>query len=263
MKKLLCCVALVAALIPFAGRQAAAQDIKVSPVPALSWIMATHPVPGTLTIAPTQKEPAAPPYCNPCLFYGGDFDSSSSEAQGIANTNSLLVPETTVYVPFAVPGGQRWQISGLFTNDLATDFQGIDPMQSTWSISSGVSGGTGGTVIASGTASASFNPTGRSGFGFNEFTDLVRFSSAVTLGPGIYWLSVVPQCTNTGNSLCSSSYYFLSNTQQGNHFGPYEPEARTFINSSFFGYNYLNVCDVTTIGCRVYSAGVLGKARVR
>jgi hypothetical protein len=262
VKKVLCCLALVAALIPLVGRSAAAQDVKATPVPSLDWIIATRPVPGTLTIQPIRNvPPPQPAYCQPCLFYGGDFDSSSSNANGLANENTLLVPDTTSYIPFNVPGGETWVVSGLFTNDLADGYDGIDPAQATWSISSGVSSGNAGTTIASGTASATFAATGRSGFGFNEYTVRVQLTApGVYLTPGTYWLSVVPQCTNTGDSNCDIAQYFVSNTPETNSYGPHEPKGKTFFNSSYFGYDWAPACEVTTLGCGAFSAGVEGKS---
>ncbi len=264
MKKIVCSLALAAALIPFVGRSAAAQDVKATAIPSLDWIIATRPVPGTLTITPVHNGvPPQPAYCSPCLFYGGNFNSSNSNANGLANENTLIVPDTTTFIPFRVPGGTGWEVSGLFTNDLADGYDGIDPAQATWSISKDVSSGNAGTVIASGTASADFGATGRSGFGFNEYTVEIHTTSAVDLTSGQYWLSVVPQCTDTGNSSCDVAQYFVSNTPGGTANGAYgihEPVNQSFFNSSYFGYDYANACTVTTLGCAEFSAGVLGHA---
>jgi len=261
VKKVLCSLALVAALVPFVSRSAAAQEVKAVPVPSLDWIIATRPVAGTLSIKPMEHAPTAPLYCHPCLFYGGDTNPNSPNANGLANDNTLLVPDTSTLVPFTVPTGSTWEVSGLFTNDLADGYDGIDPAQATWSISSGVSNGNGGTVIASGTSSASFTPTGRVSFGFNEYTTLVNLtvSTAVTLKAGTYWLTVVPQCTNTGNSNCDIAQYYVSNTQKLNSYGPAEPGSDSFFNSAFFGFSYAPACDVTSTGCQAFSAGLLGK----
>lgn len=267
MKKFLCCLALVGMLIPFVAQSAAAQATKAAPVPSLDWMIATRPVPGTLSVEPVRNEPPPQPgYCAPCLFYGGDINPSSSLANGFANANTLAVPDTTVYVAFNVPGGQTWEVSGLFTNNLAVGYQGIDPQQATWSISTGISVGNGGTTVASGTASARFTQTGRNAFGYNEYTCLVQLSNGVHLTPGHYWLSVVPQCTNSSNSFCTTggnglpTYYFLSNTQGTNAFGPPEPLGQGYFNSSYFGYTYANVCTLSTTGCRELSGGVIGKS---
>jgi hypothetical protein len=259
VKKIVCSLALAAALIPFVGREAVAQ--KATAVPSLDWIIATRPVPGTLTITPIHNGvPPQPSYCSPCLFYGGDFDSSNPNENGLANENSLIVADTTMFIPFRVPGGTVWKVSGLFTNDLADGYDGIDPAQATWSISAGMSSGNAGTVIASGTASASFTATGRNGFGYNEYTTLVHMTQSVNLSAGQYWLSVVPQCTNSGDSNCDVAQYFVTNTPGTNRYGIHEPPNQSFFNSTYFGYDYANACTVTTLGCAEFSVGVLGKA---
>ncbi len=262
MKKIVCSLALAAALIPFTSWKAAAQQ-KATPVPSLDWIIATRPIPGTLSITPVHHgAPPQPSYCNPCLFYGGDFDSSNRNENGLANENTLLVSDTTMFVPFRVPGGWVWKVSGLFTNNLADGYDGIDPAQATWSISAGVSEGNAGTVIASGTASATFQSTGRSGFGYNEYTVLVHLTQSVNLQAGQYWLSVVPQCTDSGNDSCDDAQYFVTNTPGTNHYGIHEPVNESYFNSAYFGYTYANACEVTDIGCEEFSVGVLGKSFV-
>jgi hypothetical protein len=261
VKKVLCSLTLVAALVPFVSRSASAQEMKAMPVPSLDWIIATRPVAGTLSTKPIEHAPTAPLYCHPCLFYGGDTNASSSNANALANENTLLFPDTTMYIPFTVPNGLSWEISGLFTNDLADGYDGIDPAQAAWSISSGVSNGNGGTVIASGTSSASFNPTGRESFGLNEYTTLVNLTvgTAVKLNAGTYWLAVVPQCIDRGNSNCDIAEYFVSNTQRLNSYGPPEPASDSFLNSSYFGYSYIPACEASSTGCQLFSAGLLGK----
>lgn len=262
MRKSLCCLALAAALIPFGGRIAGAQDVKPVAVPSLDWIIATRPVPGTLTIEPVRRTPPPQPsYCQPCLFYGGDINPSAQNVNGFANENTLLVPDTTLFVAFTVPSGQEWHVVGLFSNNLADGFDGIDPQQATWSISRGMRPGSAGTVVAWGTATASFTPTGRNAFGLNEYTVGVKLSTSVGLKTGTYWLSVVPQCTNSSDGNCDIAQYFLSNTQGLNAYGPAEPSGVALFNSGYFGYTYADACAVNSDGCQTFSAGVLGYAK--
>jgi hypothetical protein len=202
----------------------------------------------------------APIYCYPCLFYGGDFNGTSSNANGTANEDSGGAQAAT-FVPFIVPAGQTWTVTGLFTNDIADGFDGIDPAQAQWSISSGVGLAQAGTVVASGTNPASFNPTGRTYETFNEYTTLVKFEPTgyVTLASGQYWLTVVPVCSNT-NRECDVAQYFISNTQELNKYGPTEPGSQSYVNSSTFNLDYTPACDVISFGCQAFSAGVLGTA---
>jgi len=204
------------------------------------------------------KTPKPPNYCKPCLFYGGDFGKSNS-ANGVSNEDDLLVANSEVLVPFDVPKTQQWQAVGLFTNDLST-VSLIDPKQAVWSVSTGVTQGSCGTTLASGNSRATFKPTGRSEFGVNEYTTLVKIS-AVNLKPGRYWLTTVPECTNTNDSSCGNARYFASqfNGKPVDPFGPPEPCNMSYWSSTTFG----QTCTlITGKGCNRFSAGVLGTKKV-
>jgi len=130
-----------------------------------------------------------------CLFYGGDFDPNDPNSNGLPNENDAIVGGypygAATYQNFIV-GGQGWNVTGLFTNNLST----LTPPSGYWEIREGVSESNGGTLIASGTGSGgnfSQTPTGRSGFGYTEYTDLVTGLN-VTLPAGMYWEAVVPVC---------------------------------------------------------------------
>jgi hypothetical protein len=205
-------------------------------------------------LAQNAKPPKPPHYCNPCLFYGGDY-SNIQNAQGISNEKDLLVADSQVLVPFDVPKTQRWDAIGLFTNDVSTVGL-IDPAQAVWSISTDVTQGSCGTALASGNSRATFKPTGRSEFGLNEYTTLVKIKT-VHLKPRRYWLATVPECTNTNDSSCGSARYFASefSGKPLHPFGPPEPCNLSYFTSKTFGQN----CTlITGKGCNRSSAGVLG-----
>ena len=104
----------------------------------------------TATTAAATKAASASGKCgNPagaCLFYGGDFLDNPLYPpflpNGLANENTLLVPGTpygaAVWVPFTVPAGQTWDVTGLFTNNLSSYGvldQGTEPTSvAYWSI---------------------------------------------------------------------------------------------------------------------------------
>lgn len=243
------------------GPPEAASDVKPGPGATLDAVSATGPALKARTMTSQNGEvpvPGAPPYCNPCLFYGGDLNGTWADANAVANDNTLLVSNTPTFIPFTV-GSPGWSVTGLFTNVVTYGYNRIDPAQANWSISTGMSDGNAGTVIASGTSSATFTTTGRHGFGSHyEYTVLVNLDPPVDLAPGQYWLSVVPQCTVTGNN-CESAQYFVSNTQGANSYGPPEPSGMSFLNSMLFGHSYSNVCDlVSAPACNLFSGGVLG-----
>jgi hypothetical protein len=141
-----------------------------------------------------------------CLFYGGDFDPNNPNANGLANETDLIVGGNpygaATYQNFI--NSQNWNITGLFTNNLSS----ISPSSGYWEIRSGMSEGNDGTLIASGTQSGgnfSQTPTGRSGFGYTEYTDSATGLN-VTLAPGMYWFAMVPECpTCNGRSFNSNS----------------------------------------------------------
>jgi hypothetical protein len=118
------------------------------------------------------------------LWYNGDFDGVSGQINQI-NTG---FPTAAVYDDFLVPSG-GWTINTVWSNN----FVDTTVSQAHWEIRSGVSQGDGGTLVASGTDSATQTATGRyfDYFGMNEYTIQVSGLN-VNLGPGTYWLNVSP-----------------------------------------------------------------------
>jgi uncharacterized repeat protein (TIGR03803 family) len=215
---------------------------------------------------------SAPSYCNPCLFYGGDFDVSSPAADTFANEN--IIPGnfptlSQIYSPFQVPAGETWQVTGLFINSIAYP-TALDPVATPWEIRTGIpiNGGNGGTLVASGSANGTMTATGRNLNGVPEYTILVTLTTPVILSPGIYWENVTPQCTNSNNSQCTAQGFtgFLESdmeTMYGlNAYGPSEPWRDSFWNSQLFGLNWENTYQVHQQrgepGGDAFSAGVIG-----
>ncbi len=160
------------------------------------------------------------------LFYGGDFDPNNPNSNALANENDALVSGSPYgaasYQNFVI-SGTSWNISGLFTNNLMT----INPATAYWEIRSGVSEGSGGTLLASGTGAdtLSNNPQG-------DTKNLVSGLN-ITLGPGTYWMAVVPQAPDqNGRS-------FNTNTFGLNSVGTQISDNQYF-NSVFFGKNFTN-----------------------
>lgn len=207
--------------------------------------------------------PAAPPTnCNPCLFYGGDWDPNSQWVAYFNGTNTAGL-DATVYVPFTVPAGQTWKINSMFTQNLDQNGTGkIDPAIAPWDIRQGVSEGVSGTSVASGSSPAKYVPTGRNYQNFYfEYTAQVKMP-VTTIPSGSYWMAVTPQCTNTNDAACSSANYYINDTiSRTNHFGPAEPKNMSFHNGPAFGLNWTNVCNegYPPPACSVMSAGIAGK----
>jgi len=164
-----------------------------------------------------------------CAFYAGDINGNDPNVNGLANENDAIVGGSpygaATYQNFDFAGGV---VTGLATNNLS----GLNPTTAYWEIRSGVSEGNGGTLIASGTGATSNQATGRSEFGFNEYTNFVGGLS-VNLGAGTYWMAVVPQ--DTGNANRS----FNSDTDGTNSVGS-QTNGNQYFNSAFFGANFTN-----------------------
>jgi len=213
-----------------------------------------------------------------CLFYGGNFSDNPlgppSLPNALANETTALITGTpygaATWVPFTVPAGQTWAVTGLFTNNLAAfgvlDQSPIEPVAAAfWSINEDVAAGSAGTVVASGTSAATSTATGRGAFGLQEYTVQVTGLS-FDLTSGSYWLAVVPLCTNTADPFCDGVWFESDveyvNLTPTNAFGPAEPVDAAFFDSPFFSLSFdpansaVGACG--GFGCDAFSAGVLG-----
>jgi len=216
------------------------------------------------TLAQNAQQPTPPPYCKPCLFYGGDFDPSNPNSNTLGNSFTDRYQAAT-YVPFYVPSGITWTIGGVFSNNMST-ISFLDPPKVRWSISSGISMGDPGTVIASGENSATWTPTGRAwgnGF-FTEYTALAKLmpEQFVTLTTGVYWLTVVPVCTGAD---CGDNRFYLSDVEDvpaPNHKGIEPNDDSYFVLAPLYlfapAWGSSGVCEG---GCDKFSAGLLGYAK--
>jgi hypothetical protein len=224
-----------------------------------SLVHSTGAAKGKYVAHPSEVPPSV---CAPvCLVYTGDTNPNSPDVNGFANDNTLLVPDTTSWGAFTVPAGQTWTVDGAFINTIADGYNGLDPSTSSWSINSGLSEGNGGTVVGSGTsttAGTSFTPTGREPFGFTEYSLKVKISPPVVLSAGTYWLNILPNCTDSGNADCDIAQYYWDNTFGLNNYGIIPPANQEYFNSSYFGFDYSNLCEVSSTGCQVLSFGIIG-----
>ncbi len=164
-----------------------------------------------------------------CMFYGGDINPNDPNENGLANETDAIVGGSpygaAVYQNFNFAGGT---ITGLATNNLSQ----LNPSTAYWEIRSGVSEGNGGTLIASGTGATSNQATGRSAFGYIEYTNFVGDLN-VNLSSGTYWMAVVPNDPGTAGRS------FESSTDGTNSLGSQTNDLQ-FFNSQFFGANFTN-----------------------
>jgi hypothetical protein len=174
------------------------------------------------------------------LWYNGDSDGRD----GLVNQTGgpQNPPDGYVYDNFIVPAGQTWSLTSVFSNDLLS----VTPNTAYWEIRSGVSAGNGGTLLYSGDGTDSQIATTKSyNFSGNpllppiaEYTNTVSVSG-VTLGPGTYWLAVVPDVGGL-NQLYGAAATVIDTTSGVNAIGiPPGNDGNSFLTSTFFGDNFV------------------------
>jgi hypothetical protein len=121
------------------------------------------------------------------LFYSGDTNGG-----GNANfVNSGFGNRT--FDDFTVGSGLGWNINTVFSNDIQALPAPNHAVQAEWSIRSGMGPGNPGTILFSGTTTATQTPTLRSVPGFIEDMITVDVSGlGIHLAPGTYFLQVSP-----------------------------------------------------------------------
>ena len=178
------------------------------------------------------------------LFYGGDFNPSFWYSDSLSNENDAAVHGdpygSAVYQNFVIPDGQSWSVSALFSNNIMT----LTPTSAYWEIRTGVSEGSGGNLLASGAGIDNSHLKGA----FDEYTNTIN-GLDLTLGPGQYWFTVVPQAP--GQQGRSSN----TNTFGQNSVGTQMTDQQYF-NSPFFGYNFTTAGDFGVFP--IFSDGVMG-----
>lgn len=185
-----------------------------------------------------------------CVFYGGNFNPGDPNANALANENDAIVGGSpygaATFQNFIWGGGS---VAGLFTNNLS----GLNPTSGYWEIRSGMSEGSGGTLLASGTAGgASFahTATGNSAFGYNEYTDAVLTGPVSLAANQQYWFAVVPNDpTNPSRSFNTNT--FVSGGQIGK-----DIDNEQYFDSAFFGASFTNANNEGVF--QDFSSGVIG-----
>jgi len=252
-RRILCATVMVAALISFLGRQVAAQE--GLSLPAIS----VHvQAPASAPVMAMPFNPAStnkpPKYCKPCLFYSGDFDPNY-DANGLFNGDvSSLGIEAWVYAAFKVPKGHIWRVTGLFINTLS-NASAVDPTV-TWDVRKGVTTGSGGTDVATGTGKQTWAPTGRSGFALTEYTDKTPVKPSVKLKAGTYFMNVLTSCTTDS---CNGDLFYESDEEHRpglHHYGPPAPWDDSYFNAPGFGADWQPTWGPG--GGNAFSVGVLG-----
>jgi hypothetical protein len=235
-------------------------------------------------------EPQPPPYCNPCVFYAGDFDPIlNSRPNGLFNEKFQARVDGAVWVPFRI--AKSIVVQGLFVNQL---FASPPPAAAIaqWAISAGVSQGNKGVIQCQGSGTAKATQTGRHfTFGnktYTEWTYLLKLAPSqycsLNNGEAVEGQSFPPgrgscpgKCnlsltTNQSASdpTLSGNFGYLSDVEDPNprhHFGLPNVLDDSFFNSTFFGLDFIpaqSACSmgqplsITTVGCDMFSVGIIG-----
>jgi hypothetical protein len=232
-KEMLFAAALMAGLIA----SAVAQDSRLPQASLDRELDVQVPTRVAVPSGPSHQAPTPPAFCKPCLFYAGDFDSTASDANGLANEVDVIVSTgAAVYAPFIVPKGKTWTVTGLFTDNFM-EVARLDPAISPYEIREGIprAGGNGGRLVCRGKKLATLEYTGYQNYGIPLLADKVEHIKSCRLPAGKYWMSVVPYCTNAVR--CNGARNFEANDDGAmNHrFGSLEPANDSFFNSVYFG----------------------------
>jgi hypothetical protein len=159
------------------------------------------------------------------LWYNGDPNGASEAGNGLQPSSDLMIfDDFNVTDPAGWVIQRVWSIDAIFGSDAVT--------QAHWEIRSGVSAGNGGTLIASGTTAATQTAVGRMGIIGPMYTIEVDGLN-VHLGPGTYWLAVVPEL------LSDSDFSSIQMTRGPGAVGtPAGDDLQAFIYSASRGYNF-------------------------
>ena len=195
-------------------------------------------------------------------YYSGSFDSTNSNANGLANEDDLLVADTHVYQPFSVIAKGKLKhlnVTGLCVNSADPDGFGIDN-PTPYEVRANAIVGSGGTLVCKGTAVSSDALTGQGTL--PVWTHAVKISKCKLAGSvktgTQYHMNVTPQCFK--NKVCSSARYFeVTDDSNLDHIGPPTNRGAALWNSATFKENWVN--PNTVFGGNMmqsFSAGVTG-----
>ncbi len=178
--------------------------------------------------------PTPTPFPPPPLWYNGDFNG----VNGLSNEQDTLLGAgqyAHTYDDFTVTDSTGWDVVTVYSNNLSS----TNIVGATWEIRQGISSGNGGTLIASGmTVTPSVLATGRSGFGYTEYTvEVGGLTLHLPADTNHYWLNVTPIGDLTGLS-------FDSTTSGANARGqPPGNNQNAFFDSNFFGAVFQSTAD--------------------
>jgi translation initiation factor IF-1 len=76
-----------------------------------------------------------PALCDPCVFYGGDLNTSVPNAAGMSDENTLFIPGSSTYGNLTVVGGVTVTVTGILFNVQAD--ANFDPLTASYDVRTG------------------------------------------------------------------------------------------------------------------------------
>jgi hypothetical protein len=169
------------------------------------------------------------------IWYTGDYDGFDSAPN---ETNSAPTPPGLVYDNFVVAPGEKYTITSAFSTNFM-NYTGVTSAY--WEIRTGMSEGNGGSIVDSGTASATQVDLNYNVYG-NEAYTITATGLNVVLTAGTYWLAIAPVSVPTDN--LPAYYSYIATTSGANGIGsPIGTDGSPYINDPGYGYNYLSALD--------------------
>jgi hypothetical protein len=182
------------------------------------------------------------------LYYTGDCN----HINGLASEFNSLVSDARTYDNFQVPDGQYWRVTSIFGHD----YMSYTATTANWEIRTGITNGSGGTLLYSGTADPmTMSPDGCNDFGYIGQEVVVTPSVQVNLLPGNYYITIAPVGSGSGRA-------FVETANSG---GPNSVGQPNTVDDSWFDSSYFNLHWVkasSQVGAPAnFSYGVVGGAR--
>jgi hypothetical protein len=176
------------------------------------------------------------------LAYGGDPTTNAGATVNELTTNHGL---KYAYDQFTVTSPTGWDVDRVWSND-AMKITGVT--QAVWEIRTGMSPGNGGTLVASGTSTATQTATGLTGTTVPyPIYDIQVANLFVHLDPGTYWLTVAPV---VGSDPVSSGMYdsYQVGTTGTNSVSGFSTSKTGLLNDPSDSLNYISTSDDYSMG---------------
>jgi hypothetical protein len=179
------------------------------------------------------------------LWYNGDFNGVNG-----GNVGGFSGFDSRIYEDFNVTGA-GWNVTGAFMNILWADNPAnVQTME--WEIRSGVTLGSGGTLVASGSSAVTMVANGMDGFGFTGYNASISGLN-VNLGAGTYWFGGKFNGAGTNNSI-----YVVTTSGAGAVGTPAGNNGNSFWDSTTFGQSWAGTDALFGPGSWDVSMGVQG-----